>query len=224
MFEGVSRSRLDGSRLLLSGDRGHWEEQELDGAVLYLHGTSSDLMVRTITEFDNVWLAGGERVSAELYVRHTNYIDMPTLRPVSVSERSDTKFGISAEMSFGHRQVYGFQGEHFLGRAERAFLYVVSSDKTRAAIEFHGGEGSGSPFVNISIQLAYEVFQSTFKPLWLGSPRAVVDVTVGVCGFRRVGSNFDEENASDVVMASGAWSAELKSLSLTTTREPSSRS
>jgi hypothetical protein len=220
MFESVSRSRLDGGRLLLTGGHDRWEELELDGAVLYLRGTGSDLVLRTITEFDNVWLAGGERISAELYVRHTNYVEMPTLRPVSLAENAATRFGISAEISFGSQHVYGFQGEEFLGRAQKAFLYVVSADTTRTAVEFHGGETDGaSPFVNISIQLSYEVFQSTFKPLWLGSPRAAVDVTVGVCGFRQEGQTPDD--ASDFVMASGAWSAELKSLSLAITSRSS---
>jgi hypothetical protein len=223
MFEGVSHSRLDGSRLVLSGNHGHWQDVELDGAVLHLRGTSNDLVLRTITEFDSVWLAGGERISAELYVRHTNYVEMPTLRPVSLAENSATRFGISAEVLFGSQHVYGFQGERFLGRAQKAFLYVVSADTTRAAVEFHGGdESSGaSPFVNISIQLSYEVFQSTFKPLWLGCPHATVDVTVGVCGFRQRGHSLDDEDARDFVMASGAWSAELKSLSLAITSRSS---
>lgn len=216
MFEGVSRSRLDGSRLLLMSDHEHWGNVELDGTIQYLRGTSKDLMLRTITEFDNTWLAGGERISPELYVRHANYIEMPTLRPVSLTESSATRFEISGEMSFGSRHVYGFQGEQFLGRAEKAFLYVVSADTTRAAVEFHcdDASGSASPFVNVSIQLSYEIFQSTFKPLWLGSPRAAVDVTVGVCGFRQGGPPLADEDARDFVMASGAWSAELKSLSL----------
>lgn len=221
MFEGVSLSRLEGSKLLLTGDRQHGESLELDGAIQYLRGTSGDLMLRTITEFDNVWLAGGERISVELYVRHTNYIERPTLRPVSRAENAATRFGISAELSFGDQHVHGFQGDQFLGRAQKAFLYVVSADATRAAVEFHGGDifNGMKPFVNISIQLSYDVFQSTFKPLWLGSPRAAIDVTVGVCGFRQRDSSPADEDKQDFVMASGAWSAELKSLSLAITSQ-----
>ncbi|HEY8333368.1 MAG TPA: hypothetical protein VIQ05_06190 [Tardiphaga sp.] len=223
MFDEVSGCRIDGSRLLLTGDHHHWANLELDGAVLYLHGTSNDLVVRTITEFENVWLAGGERISAEIYVRHTRYIDMPTLRPVSLAEKSATRFAISAEISLGRQQVYGFEGERFLGRAQRVFLYVISADRTRAAVEFHGGTdvSGAAPFVNISIQLSYEVFQSTFRPLWLGAPRAAIDITVGVCGFRREGSSPEDGDARDFVMASGAWSAELKSLSLAINGAPS---
>ncbi|WP_322513869.1 hypothetical protein SR870_12385 [Rhodopseudomonas palustris] len=223
MFDGVSHSRLDGSRLLLSGDHARWKNLELDGAIQYLRGTSNDLVVRTTTEFDNVWQAGGERISAELYVRHTNYIERPTLRPVSLTEKSATRFGISAEITFAGQHVYGFEGERFLGRAQSAFLYVVSAERTRAAVEFHGGDEArgGSPFLNISIQLSYDVFQSTFKPLWLGAQRAAIDVTVGVCGFRQTGSSLDQDDTGDFVMASGAWSAELKSLSLAISSPPS---
>ncbi len=216
MFEGVFHSRLDRSRLLLSSDRDHRDSLECDGVVEYIRGTSRDLVVRTITDFDSVWQAGGERISAEFYIRHTNYIDIPTLRPVSIAGKSVTRFGISAELSLDSQRIYGFQGEHFLGRARKAFLYLVSAEKTRAAVEFHGGEKSNdaSPFVNISIQLSYDVFQSTFKPLWLGASRGVVDVTVGVCGFRLAGLSADDHEVRDFVMASGAWSAELRSLSL----------
>lgn len=216
MFDEVSRSRLDGSRLLLLGDRDHSKRMELDGALLYLRGTSTNLVVRTTTEFDNVWLASGERISAEIYVRHTNYIDMPTLRPTSMTERADTRFGISAEMSLGKQRVYGFEGDRFFGCAQKAYLHVTSADETRAAVEFQGGDEAGNypPYVKISIQLSFEVFQSTFKPLWLGSPRGIVNVTVGVCGFRPAASSLNDEDENDFVMASGAWSAELKSLSL----------
>ncbi|RYH68022.1 MAG: hypothetical protein EON54_03130 [Alcaligenaceae bacterium] len=216
MFEGVLHSRLDGSKLLLSRDQDHRENLELDGAVEYLRGTSKDLVVRTITDFESIWLAGGERISPEFYIRHTNYIDIPTLRPVNLVEKSDTRFGISAELSLGHQGIYGFQGKQFLGRAQKAFLYVVSADKTRAAVEFHGGDhnNGASAFVNISIQLCYDVFQSTFKPLWLGSSQGFIDVTIGVCGFRLPTSTLDDQDTRGFVMASGAWSADLRSLSL----------
>ena len=217
MFEGVLRSRLDGSRLVLSGDSDHLEDMELEGTVLYMRGTSNDLVVRTITEFENVWLVGGDKVSAEIYVRHTNYIEMPTRRPLSLPEKSLTRFGISAEMVLANSRIYGFQGERFLGRAQRTFLQLVSADKTRAAVEFHKGDdpSGNSPFFNVSIQLSYEEFQSTFKPLWLGASRATVEIMIGVCGFRRAdGLDTDALDGEDFVMASGAWSADLKSLSL----------
>lgn len=219
MFEGVLRSRLDGSRLVLSGDPDHLEDLKLEGAVLYMRGAGNDLVVRTITEFENVWLVGGDKVSAEIYVRYTNYIEMPTLRPVSLSEKSSTRFGISAEMVLANSRVYGFQGERFLGRAKKTFLYIVSADKTRAAVEFHKGDdpSGSSPFLNISIQLSHDEFQATFKPLWLGASQATVELTIGVCGFRRtdvLDTDPLDGDAEDFVMASGAWSADLKSLSL----------
>lgn len=214
MFDGVVRSHLHGSRLLLSRDLDDQASLELESTVYYLRGRGSDLLVRTITEFENVWFAGGDRVSAESYVQHTNYVDMPTLRPVSLSERSKTRFGLSAEFSLANERIYGFQGEHFLGAAERASLYISSADETRAAVEFHAGDDTSGnvPFVNVSIQLAYEEFQSTFKPLWLGSRHATIDVTIGVCGFRSV--DMSDGTVDHFVMATGAWSADLTSLIL----------
>ncbi|WP_022722486.1 hypothetical protein [Rhodopseudomonas sp. B29] len=222
MFEGVSHTRLDGATLLLLGGQNARKSVALGGAVLYLRGKSTHLITRTTTDFDTVWLAGGERITAEIFVRHNNYIDMPTLRPRSITEGASTTFGISAEMSLGSQHVYGFQGDRFFGCAQKAFLSVASADETRAAVEFHGGEAAGSmpPYVQVSIHLSTEVFQSTFKPLWLGSPRAVVDVTVGVCGFKPLPSSLGDEETDDFVMPSGAWSAELKSLSLLLPQTP----
>jgi hypothetical protein len=220
MFKGISRAKVDGAKLLLSRN-GRQVDDKLDGTVFHLRGTSTELIARTVTEFESAWRVGEEKVSADLYVKHTNYIDIPTLRPVSVSEKGRTRFTVSARMSLGADRVYGFQGDQFLGQAELILLHIASADETRAAVGFHGrnDEANQAASLNISIHLEQEVFQATFKPLWLGNQTAAVDVVVGVCGFTRgpESSSRDAADPQSFVMASGVWSAELRSVVLSTT-------
>ena len=165
-------------------------------------------------------MAGGEeKVSVDLYVK-TNYIDIPTLRPINVMEAAKTGFSISANLSLGTNKVYGFQGERFLGPAGSILLRVASADETRTAVGFHGpvDAASEAASLHISVNLEHELFQSTFKPLWLGNRTATIDVIVGVCGFGRgsMAAVGDLEDVPGFVMASGVWSAELKSVMLST--------
>ena len=216
MFKGISHVRVEGGRLLLSKD-GQQVDDELEGGVFQLRATSLDMIARTSTEFENSWQVGNEKVNGDLYVRNANYIEIPTFRPVSVAERGEAKFNIHATMALTDSRIYGFHGEHFVGQAGQIFLHVSSADHTKAAVAFQDGERNQSCSLNISVQLKHDLFQSTFRPLWLGNQRATVDILIGICGFQHSHESLsDFGETQNVVMASGVWSAELRSIMLST--------
>lgn len=216
MLSGISHARVEAGKLLLSGN-GRQIDDELEGGVFEFRATSIDLIARTTIEFENSWRVGGERVNGDSYAKRANYIEMPTSRLVSDAERGEAKFSIHAKMSSNDSMVYGFQGEHFQGQAELILLHIASADETRAAAGFQiiDPMQSRTGALDITVQLKHDLFQSTFRPLWLGIHHATIDLRLGICGFQR-----DHERPADLVMASGVWSVELRSIVLSTPCAP----
>jgi hypothetical protein len=211
MLSGISHARVEAGKLLLSRNS-RQIDAELEGGVFEFQATSIDLIARTTIEFENSWHVGGEKVNGDSYAKRANYIEMPSSRLVSDAERGEAKFSIHAEMS-SNSMIYGFQGEHFQGQAKLIMLHIASADETRAAAGFQiiDPMQSRAGALDISLQLKHELFQSTFRPLWLGIHHATIDLRLGICGFQQ-----DHELPADLVMASGVWSVELRSIVLST--------